>query len=124
MEEREKVVEKLIREMRPRVVSIVLKNLLSDIIDHLLKMLLLMKKSPNQVETIVNDFVNMIGLKGEYLDFFKKVFDQLSDIEEEKFSLSEPLSEENYNALLFSLATEILNSSFLGNEENLESNKQ
>lgn len=116
MEEREKVVEKLIKEMRPRVVSIALKHLLSNIISSLLKMLLLMQKTPNQVETIINDFVNMIGLKGEYLDFFGKVFSQLSNIEKEKFSLSEPLSEENYDALLFSLATEILNNS-LGSED-------
>lgn len=113
----EKSIENLIKEMRPRVVSIVLKQLLSDIIDRLLKMLLLMKKTPNQVEIIVNDFINLIGLKGEYIDFFKKLFDSLLETEKEKFSLSEPLSEENYNALLFSLVTEILNNSFLGDEE-------
>lgn len=112
----EKSVEKLIREMRPRVESIVLKQLFSDIIDRLLKMLLVMKKTPNQVEIIVNDFINLIGLKGEYIDFFKKLFDSLLETEKEKFSLSEPLSEENYNALLFSLATEILNNSFLKDE--------
>ena len=112
----EKSIENLIREMRPRVVSIVLKQLLSDIIDRLLKMLLLMKKTPNQVEIIINDFINLIGLKGEYIDFFKKLFDSLLEAEKGKFSLSEPLSEENYNALLFSLATEILNNSFLKDE--------
>lgn len=113
----EKSIENLIREMRPRVVSIVLKQLLSDIIDRLLKMLLVMKKTLNQVEIIVNDFINLIGLKGEYIDFFKKLFDSLLETEKEKFSLSEPLSEENYNALLFSLATEILNNSFSEDEE-------
>lgn len=112
MEDREKVVKNLIKEMRPRVTNIALKHLLNSIIFCLVRMLLLMHKTPNQVEVIINDFVKSIGLEGEYLE----LWGHLTNLDKEKFNLEEPLSEENYDELLFSLASEIVNNS-LGSED-------
>lgn len=108
MDNKDKLIESLIKEMQPRVTKIAMKHLYDTFVDSLLKMLLLMRRTPNQVETLINEIIEILGIhKDEPL----KLFENLTDEEKEKFNLSEPLNEENYNALLNLVSIDILNNS-------------
>lgn len=107
MDERDQMVEEIIKALQPGAVNIAIKHLFADSIHGLLKMLLLMHKTPIQAEVIINDIIKKLGLKGERL----KLYEHLTDSEKEKFDLSKPLDDANYKALLFSVSQDILKNS-------------
>lgn len=100
---REKL-DKLIKEMQPNVESIAIRLLFSRAINDLLKMLLLMRKTPYQAEATINEVREALGFKGDHLE----LFDHLTDEEKKKFNLAEPLSEANYLSLLQIVSQEFL----------------
>ena len=107
MEEREEAVKKLIKEILPKAANIAMTRLLQIGVNSLIKVLLLMHKTPNQVETIMNDVIKILGIESNPIKFFET----LTDKEKESFNLNEPLNEENYRSLLELVAEDIINNS-------------
>ena len=103
-EEAKKKLDKLIKEMQPNVESIAIRLLFSRAINSLLKMLLLMRKTPYQAEAAINEVKEALGFKGDHLE----LFDHLTEEDKKKFNLAEPLSEANYLSLLQIVSQEFL----------------
>lgn len=91
MDNKDKLIEEILKDMQPRVVNITIKHLLNNVVTSLIKILLLMRKTPNQAETLINDIVEKLGFEGEKF----KLFENLTDKEK-----IETLNEVDYVTLL------------------------